>query len=110
MNLAGIIARRSAALPAAPLIFGFAWYAGGAQENVWSDDWMSGSGQVNTALLWPVALVAAVAAWDTSRVRRIGADTLERTYPRSGLAHLLLSDRRWRSGSACSPRWPSSSA
>ncbi|MEY8042857.1 DUF7224 domain-containing protein [Saccharopolyspora cebuensis] len=91
MSIAGIVARRSAALPAAPLVVGFGWFAGKQQEGLWSVDWAMGSGQVNTALLWPVALVAAIAAWDTSRMRRIDADVLERTYPRSGLAHLLLS-------------------
>ncbi|PKW14774.1 DUF7224 domain-containing protein [Saccharopolyspora spinosa] len=91
MSLAGIVVRRSTALPAAPLIVAFGWFAGKQLEELWAVDWALGSGQVNRSLLWPVALVAAVAAWDTSRMRRLDADMLERTYPRSGIAYFVLS-------------------
>ncbi len=91
MSVVGILVRRSMATLAAAPVIAFAWFAGKQMKGVWVDDWAAASGHIQQSTIWPLALVATVAAWDTSRIRRIGAGGLERTYPRSGLAHLFLS-------------------
>ncbi|NYH79372.1 hypothetical protein FHR84_002706 [Actinopolyspora biskrensis] len=90
MSVLWIAVRRSAAVWAALPVLVFTWVVARDRQGLWSGDWSMASGHLSAAVLWPVALVAAVAAWDASRMRRVGADVLERSYPRSGLAYLLL--------------------
>ncbi|PRW64440.1 hypothetical protein [Actinopolyspora mortivallis] len=90
MSVLWISLRRSGAVWAALPVLVFTWAVARDRPGLWNGDWSMASGHVSASVLWPVALVAAVAAWDTSRMRRLGAETVERSHPRSGMAYLLL--------------------
>lgn len=82
----GVVARRTLALPALPLLVVLAWFAGRAMPAGWADSWYAASAHMGSVVVVVAPLAAAVAAWEAGRGRRTGFAVLSATAVRSPAA------------------------
>ncbi len=82
----GVVARRTLALPALPLLVVLAWFAGRAMPAGWAGSWYAASAHMGSVVVVVAPLAAAVAAWEAGRGRRTGFAVLSATAVRSPAA------------------------